>query len=56
MMYIQRAVAPLVEALHYKVEGHGSHSRWCHWTFTQSFQPHYGRGDDSASNRNGYQE
>jgi hypothetical protein len=30
----------------------------CHWNFslTQSFRPHYGAGDDSASNRNEYQE
>jgi hypothetical protein len=44
------AVAKLVEALCYKPEGH--------WIFqlTQYFQPHYGPGGDSASNRNEYQE
>jgi hypothetical protein len=48
----------VVEALGYKLEGHGIDSRWCHWNFslTKSFQPHYGPGVDSASNRNEYQE
>ena len=27
------AVAQLVEALHYKPEGRGFDSRWCHWIF-----------------------
>jgi hypothetical protein len=27
-------VAQLVEALHYKSEGHGFNSRWCHWNFS----------------------
>jgi hypothetical protein len=51
-------VAQLVEALHYKPEGRGFDSRWCHWNFslTLSFQPHYGPGVDSASKRNEYQE
>jgi hypothetical protein len=42
----------------YKPEGRGLDSRWGHWTFqlTYSFQPHYGPGVDSASNRNEYQE
>ena len=35
-------VAQLVDALHYKPEGHGFDSRWCHWP----------PGVDSASNRN----
>jgi hypothetical protein len=54
----QYAVAQLVRALRYRSEGHGFNSRWCHWNFslTQSFRPHYGSGDDSASNRNEYQE
>ena len=26
-------VAQLVEALHYKSEGHAFDSRWCHWIF-----------------------
>ena len=52
------AVAQLVEALRYKPEGRGFDSRWCHCNFssTQSFQPQYGPGVDSASNRNEYQE
>jgi len=52
------AVAQLVEALRYKLEGRGFDSRWCHWNFllTQTFRPHYGPGVDSASNRNEYQE
>ena len=52
------AVAQWVEALRYKPEGRGFDSRWCDWNFslTQSFQPHYGPGADSASNRNEYQE
>jgi hypothetical protein len=44
----------VVEALHYKLEGHGFDSRWCHWNF--SFQSHCGTGVDSASNINEYQE
>ena len=28
------AVAQLVEALRYKPEGRGFHSRWCHWNFS----------------------
>jgi hypothetical protein len=48
----------VVEALHYKPEGRGFDSRWCHWIFslTLYFQSHYGPGVDSASNRNEYQE
>ena len=48
----------LVEALHYKPEGRGFYSRWCHWNFllTLSFRPQYGPGVDSASNGNEYQE
>jgi len=51
-------VAQLVEALHYKSEGHGFDSRWCHWNFSliQFFRLHNGPGVDSASNRNEYQE
>ena len=51
-------MAQLLEALHYKPEGPGSDSRWCHWNFllTQSLWPHYGPGVDSASIRNEYQE
>ena len=51
-------VAQLVEALRYKPEGRGFNSRWCHWNFslTLSFRPHRGRGVDSTSNRNEYQE
>ena len=52
------AVAQLVEALRYKSEGRGFDSRWCNWnsSLTRSFQPQYGPGVDSASNRNEYQE
>jgi hypothetical protein len=39
------------------VEGRGFESRWGGFSqLTQSFQPHYGPGVDSASNRNEYQE
>jgi len=30
----RHAVAQLVEALHYKSEGRGFDSRWCHWNFS----------------------
>jgi len=52
------AVAQLVEALHYKLEGHRFESQWCHWNFslTWSFRLYYGPGVDSDSNRNEYQE
>jgi len=48
----------LVEAMHYKPEGRGFDSRWCHWNFslTESFWPRYGPGVDSVSNTNEYQE
>jgi hypothetical protein len=48
----------LVEALRYKLEGHGFDFRWCHWIFslTYFYRPHNGLGFDSASNRNEYQE
>jgi hypothetical protein len=34
--YLDRGhvVAQLVEALSYKPEGLGFHSRWCHWNFS----------------------
>jgi hypothetical protein len=51
---MEHSVAQLVEALNCKPEGRGFDSRWCHWNF--SFQPPYGPGVDSASNRNEYQE
>jgi hypothetical protein len=56
--YRGQAVAQLIEALHYKSEGHGFYCRWCQWNFslTESFWPHYGPGADSAPNRNEYQE
>jgi hypothetical protein len=51
------AVGHLVEALRYKLEGHGYDSRWCHRNFSMtSFWPHYGPGVDTASNRIGYQQ
>ena len=51
-------VAQLVEALRHKPEGCGFNPRWCNWNFslTLSFQPHYGPGVGSTSNRNEYQE
>jgi hypothetical protein len=54
----QHAIAYLVEALWYKPEGSGLDSRLGHYNFqlNQSFEPHYGPGVDSASNRNKYQE
>jgi len=27
-------VVQIVEALHFKLEGHGFDSRWCHWNFS----------------------
>jgi len=54
---LRHALAQLVEALRYEPEGRGFLSRWCHWNFSlTSFQPHYGPGIDSVSNRNEYQE
>jgi hypothetical protein len=52
------AVAQLIEALRYKPESRGFHSRrrHCNFSLTQPFRPHYGPGVDSASNRNEYQE
>ena len=52
------AVAQLVEALRYNLEGHGFDSRWhqLNFSFTYSFHPHYGPKVDLASNRNEYQE
>ena len=57
-IYWGHAVAQLVEALRYKLEGRGFNSRCCHWMFslTHSFRPHCGPGVDSASNRNAYQQ
>jgi hypothetical protein len=44
-------------ALCYKPEGRRFESRWSgYFQFTYSFQPYYGPGVDSASNRNEYQE
>jgi hypothetical protein len=31
-----QVVAQLVEALHYKPEGRGFDSRWCHWNFSMT--------------------
>jgi hypothetical protein len=33
-IYLGATVAQLVEALHYKPEGRGFDSRWCHWSFS----------------------
>jgi hypothetical protein len=51
-------VAQLVEVPRYKSKGRGFDSRRHHWNFslTLSFRPHYGSGDNSASNRNEYQK
>jgi hypothetical protein len=51
------AVALLVEALCYKSEGRGIDSQWGHWNIqvTSIFQPHYGPGVDSATNRTEHQ-
>jgi hypothetical protein len=40
------AMGELVEALHYKLEGCGFDSHWCHWNFLLAFffWPHYGVG------------
>jgi hypothetical protein len=48
----------LFEALRYKPQVRGFHSRRCHWNFSliHSFLPHYGPRIESASNRNEYQE
>ena len=55
---VGHAVAQLVDALPYKLEGRGFDSRWCYWNFslTLFIRSHYGPGVDSASNRNEYQE
>ena len=34
MVNAGQAVAQLVEALRYKLEGCGFDSRWCHWSFS----------------------
>ena len=34
LLYGGTAVAQLVEALRYKLEGRGFDSRWCHWNFS----------------------
>jgi hypothetical protein len=51
-------VVQLVEALHYKLEGHTFNSQCGHWDFSlpQTFQPNCGPGADSASNTNEYQD
>jgi hypothetical protein len=50
------AVAQLVEAMSFKLEGRGFDSRrfFFNFSLTQSFRPHYGPGVDSASERNKY--
>jgi hypothetical protein len=59
MYILGHAVAQLVEALRYKPEDRGFDSRLFHWNFSllkKSFLPYYSPGDDSASDRNEYQE
>jgi hypothetical protein len=34
IQFMGAAVAQLVEALRYKLEGCGFHSQWCHWIFS----------------------
>jgi hypothetical protein len=53
---VGHALAQLVEALHYKLEGCGFDSLLCHWNFSLTFRSHYDPGVDSACNRNEYQE
>jgi hypothetical protein len=50
-------VAQLVEALCYKLEGHGFNSQWGQWDFswTLYFWPRYGPGLTQPFNRNDYQ-
>ena len=47
-----------VEALRYRPDNHGFFPRWGFWNFSliSSFRPHFGPWNDSASNRNEYQE
>jgi hypothetical protein len=33
-LYMGHAVVQLVEALHYKLEGHRFDFQWCHWNFS----------------------
>jgi hypothetical protein len=51
------AVAQLVEALYYKLEGRGFDYRWGHLVFllTQFFSPLCGLGSIQSLNRNEYQ-
>jgi len=50
------AVVQLVQAVHYKPEGHGFNSWWgCYFSLTWSFRLHYGPGVHLAPNRNEYQ-
>jgi hypothetical protein len=48
----------VVKALHYKSDGPGIDSRWCHWIFQwhTSFRLYHGPGVDSAPRKNEYQE
>jgi len=47
----------VVKVLCYKSEGRWFDPSWCQWIFAiKSFRSHYGRGVDSAFNRNEYQE
>jgi hypothetical protein len=57
-VYIVTAEYAAVEALRYNLEGRGFDSRWghCDFSWTYSLRPHYGRGIDSASSVNEYQE
>jgi len=56
-VYMEDRGGKVVKVMCYKSEGRWFDSRWCHWNFSlASLRSHYGRGVDSASNRNEYQE
>ena len=54
VIFLEHAVAQLVEALRYKSEGCGFDPRWYHWNFSviYSFRPQYVPGVNSAFDRN----
>ena len=58
LLFMNHAVARLVEALRYKPEVRSIYCRYGDLTFslTSSFLPHCGPGVDCASNGNEYQE
>ena len=50
------AVAQLVEAARYKLEGRGFFFCWCQWNISLTYSFYCGPRIDSASDRNKYQE